>query len=46
MEDIIILYEEGLCPDCFRTIDLDMIDGGSCSNCGHVFIINDCPNEE
>jgi len=45
MEDITALYDEGLCPDCFMTIDLDMMDGGSCSNCGHVFIIDTYPEE-
>lgn len=30
-------YENGECPDCGDEIPLDVEDGQSCDNCGHVF---------
>ena len=30
-------YENGECPDCFKSIPDDMVEGGECNNCGHVF---------
>ena len=33
-------YTDGECPDCGDPIPDDMVDGGECSNCGHVFYLN------
>ena len=30
-------YPEGECPDCGDPIPTDVVDGGECENCGHVF---------
>jgi O-acetyl-ADP-ribose deacetylase (regulator of RNase III) len=30
-------YDFGLCPDCNTEIPDEVLDGESCSNCGHVF---------
>lgn len=31
-------YHYGECPDCGDDIPEDMVDGGECDNCGHVFL--------
>ena len=30
-------YENGTCPDCREEIPDDVVEGGACSICGHVF---------
>lgn len=30
-------YKDGACPDCQEEIPDSVLDGDSCSNCGHVF---------
>ena len=30
-------YDNGECPDCYEDIPDDMVEGGECENCGHVF---------
>ena len=30
-------YTDQECPDCGDPIPDDMVDGGECKNCGHVF---------
>jgi hypothetical protein len=30
-------YDNGACPDCGESIPDDVVDGGECKNCGHVF---------
>ena len=34
---LVFQHENGECPSCGLPIPQDMPDGGSCSNCGHVF---------
>ena len=36
-ENIIDAYVDGLCPDCQNPIPDDIVEGGECENCGHVF---------
>ena len=30
-------YPDGICPDCSLDIPDNMVDGGECINCGHIF---------
>jgi hypothetical protein len=30
-------YIDRECPDCGETISVDMVSGGECCNCGHIF---------
>ncbi len=41
-------YPDGKCPDCFETINDDVVDGDKCQNCGHVFrhLENENENEK
>jgi hypothetical protein len=34
---IIDNYDNGKCPDCDWKIRKDVVEGGECRNCGHVF---------
>jgi hypothetical protein len=36
-DDIINSYEDGVCPDCGLEIPSNVVDGGECLNCGHIF---------
>ena len=43
MSELQRAYEDGICPDCFEDIPDDAVDGSACSNCGHIFWVD---NEE
>src|SRR6185437_3380139 len=34
-------YDESKCPDCQERIPSDIVEGGECGNCGHVFYSQD-----
>jgi hypothetical protein len=34
-------YIDGECPDCHDPIPDDIVEGGECVNCGHVFWLDD-----
>jgi hypothetical protein len=40
-EQIKDAYVDGVCPDCQDPIPDDIVEGGECINCGHVFWLDD-----
>jgi hypothetical protein len=38
-------YENGECPDCGESIPAEMVSGGECANCGHVFHEHECEHQ-